>query len=288
MSKNKPIVLSFFDDATNTWSYLVGDPATNKAAIVDPVLDFDYNAARTSLESAKQLFDAAKEQGWAVEWILETHAHADHLSAAHWLREQTGAQLAIGKGIIDVQRTFQAIYNIVLPERPFDRLLEEGDRFTIGDLEVQVIATPGHTRDSLTFVVGDAAFVGDTLFMPDYGSARCDFPGGDAGMLFDSVKKLHALPDDTRLYLCHDYPPRGRQPAAMVTVAESRRNNVHLRDGIDREDFIRMRNARDATLAMPRLILPSIQVNIRGGQLPQPDDNGTMYLKIPLNAVGGH
>lgn len=221
-----------------------------------------------------------------MEWILETHAHADHLSAAAWLRDQTGAQLAIGKGIIDVQRTFQAIYNIVLPERPFDRLLEEGDEFQIGNLKARVIATPGHTRDSLTFVIGDAAFVGDTLFMPDYGSARCDFPGGDAGMLFDSVQKLHALPSETRLYLCHDYPPHGRQPVAMVKAGDSRRNNVHLRDGIDREDFIRMRNTRDATLAMPRLILPAIQVNIRGGQLPQPADNGTVYLKIPVNTVG--
>ena len=285
-----PQIEAFFDPATFTWSYVVSDPATKRCAIIDSVLDYDAAAGRTSTASADRLIAHVREQGLEVDWLLETHVHADHLSAAPYLRQALGGQLGIGALITRVQNTFGKLFNaggdFATDGRQFDRLFEDGDCFAIGSLEARVLHTPGHTPACVTYVIGDAAFIGDTLFMPDYGTARCDFPGGDARALYRSIQQLFALPDETRLYLCHDYLPAGRSAyVCMTTVAEQRANNLHIHDGVDEDSFVAMRLARDATLKMPALILPSVQVNMRGGELPPAEDNGVRYLKVPLNVL---
>lgn len=282
-------VCSFFDAPTGSWSYLVSDPASRQAVIIDPVLDYDAAAARTGRSGADRLLQAVRERALDVAWILETHAHADHLTAAAYLKEQLGAPLAVGAGICKVQETFARIFNLgdgfAMDGAQFDRLLQDGDSLPLGALTLRALATPGHTSDSMSYLIGDAVFIGDTLFMPDVGSARCDFPGGDAATLYHSVQRLYALGDATRLFVCHDYPPPERQAQCETTVAAQRAGNIHLRDGIDLDAFVAMRTARDATLSMPKLILPSIQVNIRAGQLPPPEDNGMSYLKLPLDVL---
>jgi glyoxylase-like metal-dependent hydrolase (beta-lactamase superfamily II) len=254
------------------------------------VLDFEPSSGRTSTQGVERILEHLAAHGLALDWILETHAHADHLSAAALLRERTGARIAIGAGITSVQRHFAGVFNLVGAFTPdgsqFDRLWRDGERFTIGDLAVEVLALPGHTKDSVGYRIADAVFVGDTLFMPDYGTARADFPGGDAGELYDSIQKLYALPPPTRLFMCHDYPPQGRAPRAETTVGEERRSNIHLGATTTREAFIALRKARDATLAVPKLLIPSIQVNIRAGATPPPEANGIAYLKVPLNLLG--
>lgn len=286
----KPDVKAFFDEATNTVSYVVKDPGSNACAIVDSVLDFDPASGRTSTASADAIVADAKARGLTVAWILETHAHADHLSAAPYLKKALGGKIAIGAHIKAVQETFGKVFNAEPAFKrdgsQFDRLFKDGDTFAIGGLRARAMHTPGHTPACLTYAIGDSAFVGDTLFMPDYGSARCDFPGGDARTLFRSIQKIFALPPETRLFMCHDYKAPGRDEYAWeTTVAEERRANVHAKDGIDEDAFVKMREARDRTLSMPRLILPSIQINMRAGDLPPPDTNGTRYLKLPLNAL---
>ncbi|MFY9349762.1 MAG: MBL fold metallo-hydrolase [Sphingobium sp.] len=285
-----PTVKAFFDEATNTVSYVVHDPATLRAAIIDSVLDFDPASGRTSFASADAIIAYVREQGLAVDWLLETHAHADHLSAAPYLQGRLGGTLAIGAAILTVQQTFGALFHegtdFARDGSQFDRLFEDGDVFRIGELPATVMHVPGHTPADLAYVIGDAAFVGDTLFMPDYGTARADFPGGDARTLYRSIRRLLELPPQTLMYLCHDYKAPGRDDYRWETsVAQQRAANVHVHDGIDEDAFVAMREARDATLAMPRLILPSIQVNMRAGHLPEPEDNGTRYLKLPLNAL---
>jgi glyoxylase-like metal-dependent hydrolase (beta-lactamase superfamily II) len=277
---------AFFDPATFTYSYVVSDPATRHCAIVDSVLDYDPAAGRTSFENADRLIAYVREQGLSVDWLLETHVHADHLSAAAYLKRELGGQLAIGEQITVVQNTFGTLFNVgsefATDGRQFDRLFSDGECFQIGSLAARVIHTPGHTPACLTYVVGDAAFVGDTLFMPDYGTARCDFPGGDARVLFRSIRKLFDLPDETRLFMCHDYKAPGREEFLnQTTLAEQRAHNVHVHEGVSEDEFVAMRSARDATLGMPALILPAVQVNMRAGQLPPAEDNGTRYLNIP-------
>lgn len=286
----KPIVECFFDEATFTASYLVKEPEGRSCAIIDPVLDFDYANGRTSHSSADKLLARVHEENLQVEWILDTHAHADHLSAAHFLRKELGCKIGIGAHITRVQKTFAQIYNesdqIPQDGRQFDHLFADGETFTIGKLSVQVMHTPGHTPACLTYVIGDAAFVGDTLFMPDYGSARCDFPGGSAETLYHSVQRIFALPEETRLFVCHDYKAPGRDEYRWEsTVAEEKAHNIHLGNHRSLADFVELRQKRDATLAMPKLILPALQVNIRAGELPPKEDNGVAYLRIPLNAV---
>ncbi|MDE8650650.1 MBL fold metallo-hydrolase [Novosphingobium album (ex Liu et al. 2023)] len=288
--KGVPQIRSFFDEATNTASYVVHDPETHHAAIIDSVLDYDAAAGRTAFGSADAIIAYVREQGLKVEWLLETHAHADHLSAAPYLQEKLGGELAIGKAILTVQATFGKLFNegteFARDGSQFDHLFEDGDQFTIGNLKATVLHVPGHTPADLAYVIGDATFTGDTLFMPDYGTARADFPGGDARTLYRSIRRLLTLPAATRLFLCHDYKAPGRDDYRWeTTVAEQRAGNVHVHDGIDEEGFVAMREARDATLEMPKLILPSIQVNMRGGHLPEPEGNGTRYLKIPLDAL---
>jgi len=284
-----PQVRGLYHEPTFTFSYVVWDPETRQAAIMDPVLDYDGAAGRTSTASAAALLAIVAHEGLELRWILDTHAHADHLSAAGYLHERTGAPVGIGIGISSVQATFSEIYNLgpnfPTDGRQFDRLLADGDRLPLGNLEIEVLATPGHTSDSVTYLIGDAAFVGDTLFSPDYGSARCDFPGGDAATLFRSVRRLYALPPETRLFLCHDYPPDGREPRCEWSVAEQRAGNIHIDARTREEDFVAMRRERDATLGMPALIIPSVQVNIRAGRLPEPEDNGTRYLRVPLDTL---
>ena len=286
-------VEGFFDAATATVSYLVLDRTTRHCAVVDSVLDFDPKSGRTSTTGAERLLSRIAELGATVQWILETHVHADHLSAAHWLKERVGGTVGIGRRITDVQRVFGKLFNAGIDFKPdgaqFDRLFDDGETFAIGALQATVMHTPGHTPACMTYVVADhatmAAFVGDTLFMPDYGSARCDFPGGDAATLYRSIRRVLSLPDATLLYLCHDYQPGGREVCFVTTVAEQRVANIHVRDGIGEAEFVAMRTARDATLDMPVLLLPSVQVNMRGGALPEPEDNGVRYLKIPLDAL---
>lgn len=282
----KPDVLSYFDEQTNTVTHIIVDTETRSAAIIDPVLDFDQAAARTSTKSADRLIKTVKDQGFKVEWILETHIHADHLTAAHYLKQQLNAPIGVGRHISSVQKTFNPVFHQPYPApedgRPFDRLFADGEKFRVGNLDATVIATPGHTPACVSFLIGDSVFVGDTLFMPDYGTARCDFPGGDAGTLYDSIERLLKLPDDTRMFLCHDYPPAERAPAWETTVADQRENNIHIVNRT-RDDFVRMREDRDSGLNMPQLIFPSLQVNIQAGELPQAEDNGVHYLKIPLN-----
>ncbi len=285
-----PVVRSFFDEPTNTVSYVVHDPATREAAVIDSVLDFDPAAGRTSLASADAIIAYVKAEDLSVTWLLETHAHADHLSAAPYLKERLGGRLAIGREIVHVQKVFGEIFNegreFSRDGSQFDCLFEDGDRFKIGGLEAIALHVPGHTPADLAYAIGDAVFTGDTLFMPDYGTARADFPGGDSRQLFRSIRRLMALPEHTRLYHCHDYKAAGRDTFAWeTTVGAQRTSNVHVHEGVSEDEFVAMRDARDATLSMPRLILPSIQVNMRGGHLPEPESNGTRYLKIPLDVL---
>lgn len=284
-----PLIQTFFDPATFTVSYLVHDPASRRAAIIDPVLDFDVKSGRTATASADKILAAAKTADLAIDWILETHVHADHLSAAAYLKERTGAPVAIGEQVRTIQTTFAPIFHaedVAGDGRPFDRLLEDGERVSLGELAIEVIATPGHTPACVSYKIGDNVFVGDTLFMPDYGTARTDFPGGDARTLHRSIRRLLALPPDTVLWMCHDYKAPGRDVFAWkTTVAEQRARNIHIHDGIDEEAFVVMREARDATLDMPALLLPAVQVNMRAGHLPPPDDDGNVYLKWPVNRL---
>lgn len=285
-----PLVKSFFDEPTNTASYVVHDPATREAAVIDSVLNYEAAAGRTSFASADTIVAYVTAENLSVTWLLETHAHADHLSAAPYLKEKLGGTLAIGREIIHVQNVFGKIFNegteFARDGSEFDRLFNEGDRFKIGRLEAMALHVPGHTPADLAYVIGDAVFTGDTLFMPDYGTARADFPGGDSRQLFRSIRRLMALPARTRLFHCHDYKAAGRDTFAWeTTVGAQRAGNVHVHEGVSEDDFVAMRDARDATLSMPKLILPSIQVNMRGGHLPEPESNGTRYLKIPLDVL---
>ncbi|WP_180069159.1 MBL fold metallo-hydrolase [Acinetobacter sp. YH16038] len=283
-----PNVKAFFDKNTNTFSYVVSDPQTAQCAIIDSVLDYDAASATTSTEHADQMIAYVKSKGLTVEWILETHVHADHLTAAHYLKQQLGGKIAISKKIALVQETFGKIYHLDMKQinahQPFDYLFEDGEHFKIGELEVYNIPTPGHTPACLSYVIGDAVFVGDTLFMPDYGTARCDFPNGSASVLYDSVHQLFQLPQSTRVFLCHDYLPESRHEyQCETTIQQQKHQNVHIREGISKSEFVQMRQQRDAGLSMPKLILPAIQVNMNGGQFPMPEDNGVSYLKLPLN-----
>lgn len=285
----RPEVHAFFDEASHTFSYVVWDPTTGRAAVFDSVLDYDAASGRTGHASADALIAFVRAQGFGVDWVIDTHVHADHLSAAPYVQAQLGGRLGIGEHIRDVQDTFGQLFNAGPGFRrdgsQFDHLFKDGERYMIGNIEAVAIHTPGHTPACMTHRVGDAAFVGDTLFMPDYGTARCDFPGGDARTLYRSIQRIFALPQETRVFLCHDYKPAGRDVFVHeTTVGAERRDNIHVRDGIGEDDFVRMRNARDASLAMPALILPAVQVNMRAGQLPPAEDNGVRYLKIPLDA----
>jgi glyoxylase-like metal-dependent hydrolase (beta-lactamase superfamily II) len=284
-----PTVQAFFHEPTFTVSYLVIDRGSRKAAIIDPVLDFDPKSGRTSYKSADAILATAAQNGIEIAWILETHVHADHLSAAAYLKGKTGALTGIGIAVSEVQRFFKPVFNAIdldADGRQFDRLFRDGDRFAIGALEARVMHTPGHTPACISYLVGDAAFVGDTLFMPDYGTARCDFPGGSARSLYRSIKRLLALPPQTRMFLCHDYKAPGRDHFVWeTTVAAQRAKNLHIHDGIDESEFVAMREARDKTLDMPALIIPSIQVNMRAGQMPAPDSNGTVYLRLPIDRL---
>ncbi len=284
-----PVVQGIFDNATNTITYIVSDPDSKKAAIVDPVLAYSPNDARIDPDSASGLLDELDRQGLELSYILETHAHADHLSAAHILRERTGAPVVIGANITQVQTVFASLFemdDLALDGSSFDILVNEGDVLALGNLAINVLATPGHTPACITYIIGDAAFVGDTLFMPDYGTARADFPGGDAATLYRSVQKILSLPDETRIFVGHDYPPEGRnEPQWETSVADQRAHNVHLPDGIDEAGYVAMRNARDAALNVPRLILPSLQVNIRAGQLPAPSEKGTVFFRLPVKGI---
>jgi glyoxylase-like metal-dependent hydrolase (beta-lactamase superfamily II) len=281
-----PTVLSFFDQDTKSYSYVVADERAGTCAVIDSVLDFDIKSGRTSTEGAAALIAAVKERGWRTEWVLETHAHADHLTAAPHVKAQLGGKLGIGANIPTVQETFRAIYNLgadfASDGRQFDQMFADGEEFRIGGLTTRVMATPGHTPACISYVIGDAAFIGDTMFAPDYGTARCDFPGGDARTLYRSIQRILALPPETRLYQCHDYPPDGREPRPYSTIAQQRASNVHLA-GKSEDAFVTMREARDKTLDMPALLLPAVQVNIRAGALPPPESNGISYLKIPVN-----
>lgn len=285
-----PEVFSFFDEPTNTASYVLKDPATNAAAIIDSVLDYDAAAGRTSTKAADEVIAFVKERGFDVQWLLETHVHADHLSAAPYLKEKLGGKIAIGANITIVQDVFGKVFNAGTEfERDgsqFDALFKDGDRIRVGEMTGYAMHTPGHTPACMTYVFGDAAFIGDTLFMPDYGTARADFPGGSARDLYRSIRKVLALPPETRLFLCHDYKAPGRDAYAWeTTVAEQRKSNIHVRDGVTEDEYVAMREARDKTLGMPKLIIPSIQVNMRAGDLPKPEDNGVRYLKVPLNKL---
>lgn len=284
-----PHITAFFDEATNSISYLLADPASKAAAVIDAVLDFDPASGKVSTESADEMLACAEQQGLRIEWILETHAHADHLSAAAYLRERTGAKTGIGRGIEQVQNAFGALFGLdCASDAPcFDRLFDDGDTLELGSLSIEVMATPGHTPACVTYVAGDAAFVGDTLFMPDYGTARCDFPGGDARQLYRSIRRILSLPREIRLFMCHDYKAPGRDRFAWeTTVGEELDRNIHVGGGVTEEAYVAMRAARDATLCAPKLLYPAIQVNIRGGRLPAPDANGRTYLKIPLSLPG--
>lgn len=285
----QPDVSAFFDEATFTVTYVVSDPATGRAAVVDPVLDFDPASGRTSTTSADQVVAFVEDNNLGVDWILETHVHADHLSGTPYIRATLGGKAAIGKDVTAVQEAFKGVFNLkdlATDGSQFEHLFADAETFSVGDIEAYVIATPGHTPACVTYVIGDAAFVGDTLFMPDFGSARTDFPGGSAPQLYDSIQKILALPDDTRLFMCHDYKAPGRDVYSWETsVAEQRANNIHINDKVSRAEFVAMREGRDSQLGMPKLILPSLQVNLRAGQLPEPEDNNIRYLKLPLDAV---
>jgi len=279
-----PDIRAFFDEATNSVSYLISDPATGAAAIIDPVLDFDVASGRVAARSAERMLAAAADAGLRIEWVLETHVHADHLSAAALIRERTGAQVGIGAGIRAVQSVFAPLLDADVDDGDFDRLFADRDRISLGDLTVEVIATPGHTPACVSYKVVDAVFVGDTMFMPDFGTARTDFPGGDAAELYRSIQRLLALPPETRLFMCHDYKAPGREEYAwQTTVAEEAERNVHIGGDTSEDAFVAMRTARDATLCVPKLLYPALQVNIRGGRLPPAGENGSRFLRIPLS-----
>lgn len=287
--RGRPIVKGFFEKRTNSIQYVVADPTTHRAVIIDPVLDFDPKSGATAMHSADELLAYVEREGLTLEWILDTHPHADHFSAAGYLKDKTGVPTAIGEKVVDVQKLWKGIYN--LPDSvptdgsQWDRLFSDGERFTIGNLDVEVMFTPGHTLASIAYLVGDAAFIHDTIFMPDGGTARADFPGGSAHVLWRSIQRIMSLPDDTRLFTGHDYMPGGREPKWESSVAEQRATNMHLVTAKTEDEFVTLREARDRELPMPKLILHSLQVNIRGGRLPEPEDNGKRYLKIPLNAL---
>ncbi|WP_273776788.1 MBL fold metallo-hydrolase [Acinetobacter sp. GSS19] len=288
MTQLKPIVQDFFDDATNTFSYVVIDPTSKKCAIIDSVLDYDPASATTTTTHADQIIKYVQREGLSVQWILETHVHADHMTASQYLKEQLGGQIAMSNKIAVVQETFSAIYNLDIKyfnsHQSFDYLFDDYEHFQIGELQAYNIPTPGHTPACLSYVIGDAVFVGDTLFMPDYGTARCDFPKGSASILFDSVQRLYELPEHTRVFLCHDYKPEGRDHYVCETdIKTQKTSNIHLKQDTPKQQFVEMRQQRDATLAMPKLILPSIQVNMDGGKFPEPEANGIRYLKLPFN-----
>lgn len=286
-----PLVSPFHHAPSGTWSYVVADPDTGQAAIVDPVLDYDAASARTSTAAADALVSHVRAGGLTVGWLLETHAHADHLSAAHWLKARhfPQARIAIGEGIRSVQEHFRPVFNLgdrlAADGSQFDHLFTAGDTFHVGRIEARVIPVPGHTDDSNAFLIGDALFTGDSLFMPDAGTARCDFPGGSAATLYQSIQRLFALPDTTRVFVCHDYGPGGRAAACETTIGAQKRDNIHVRQEVTQAQFVRMREARDATMPMPALILPAVQSNLRAGALPEPEDNGVRYLKIPLDTL---
>lgn len=285
-----PEVTGFFDEATFTISYVVADPETKHCAVIDSLLDFDQPSGRTETTSADKLIAFVKDQGLTCEWIIDTHVHADHLTAAPYIREQLGGKTAIGDKIPVVQRVFGEIFNegqsFHTDGSQFDHLFKPGESYRVGNIEARALSTPGHTPACMTHLIGDAMFVGDTIFMPDFGSARCDFPGGDAGTLYDSIQMLFDFPDETRMFLCHDYKAPGRDEYVWeTTIGEQKRSNIHVKDGTSRDDFIKMRSERDATLAMPKLILPSVQINMRAGDMPPPEDNGVRYMKVPINAL---
>tara|TARA_R110002072_G_scaffold38029_2_gene110371 strand:+ start:565 stop:1428 length:864 start_codon:yes stop_codon:yes gene_type:complete len=286
----RPEIACFFDDKTNSASYVVHDPETKQAAVIDPVLDFDPVSGRTSTDSAGRIAAHVAEAGLTVAWILETHVHADHLTASVWLKQQLGGKSAIGQGITEVQKTFGALFNVTdnLPPdgSQFDETFADGATFRIGNIEVRVMATPGHTPACVTYIVGDACFVGDTMFMPDSGTARCDFPGGDAKRLFESLQKILSLPEDMRLFVCHDYGAGGTRDFAWeTTVGEQRDTNIHIGGGALEHDYVQMRRDRDATLSLPRLIVPAVQVNMRAGEMPPAEANGTSYIKLPVDVL---
>ena len=285
-----PVVTSFFDEATNNITYVVADPETGECAIIDPLLDYDAASGRTATTFADRVADFVRSEGLKVVWIIDTHIHADHLSAGHYLREILGGKLGIGSHISTVQKVFGALFNadadFRLDGSQFDHLFADGETYQVGNLSATAIHTPGHTPACMTHVIGDAAFVGDTLFMPDYGTARCDFPGGDARALYNSIQKLFALPDETRVFLNHDYLPEGRESYVWeTTIGEQKRWNIHVHEGISEDEFVAMRTKRDATLAMPKLIIPSVQVNMRAGELPPPESNGVRYIKVPVDTL---
>ena len=285
-----PDVTGFFDEATFTISYVVTDPATLQCAVIDSVLDYDPASGRTNTQSADRIIAHIRERGLTCQWIIDTHVHADHLTAAPYIRDQVGGTTAIGDQIPTVQTVFGEIFNedqrFARDGRQFDHLFSDGETYQLGRIDAKAMSTPGHTPACMSHLIGDALFVGDTIFMPDFGTARCDFPGGDAGTLYDSIQMLFALPDQTRMFLCHDYKAPGRDTYVWeTTVGEQKRANIHVRDGLTREDFIAMREARDATLSMPRLILPSVQINMRAGEMPPEEDNGKSYMKVPINAL---
>jgi glyoxylase-like metal-dependent hydrolase (beta-lactamase superfamily II) len=287
---NPPNVTAFFDRSTNTISYVVADPATGKCAVIDSLLDYDAASGRTSTASADKLIGFVQSEGLDVEWIIDTHVHADHLTAAPYVRDKLGGKTGIGEHIATVQKVFGEIFNegqsFHTDGSQFDHLFKDGEAYSVGSIPAKAIHTPGHTPACMSHLIGEAIFVGDTLFMADYGTARCDFPGGDAGTLYDSIQKIFALPNGTRMFLCHDYKAPGRDHFAWeTTVGEQKLHNKHVGGQISRDAFVRMRNARDAELDMPRLILPSVQVNIRAGELPEPEDNGVRYMKVPINAL---
>ncbi len=286
MITEKPRIRAFFDEPTFTVSYLVGDPETSRAVVIDPVLDFDPNSGTVEVRSADAILAAAKEQGWHIAMVLETHAHADHLTAAPYIKGKTGAKVGIGEHIREVHQVFQPVFEIddLKPEAAdFDVLLADGDRLQVGNMTIEVLHTPGHTPADVSYRIGDVVFVGDTLFMPDYGTARADFPGGDAHQLYRSIRRLLSFPRETRLFMCHDYKAPGRDAYAWeTTVGEERDRSIHIHDGVGEEEFVAMRKARDATLGAPRLLLPSIQVNVRAGRFPPAEQNGVRYLKLPL------
>lgn len=285
----KPEVVPFFDPETNTISYVLRDPSSKACAVIDSVMDMDYAAGRTSYQSADRIIAHIKEKNWSLEWLIETHVHADHLSAAPYIQEALGGKIGIGENITIVQDTFGKVFNegtrFQRDGSQFDRLFADGDSYQVGKMRVHTMHTPGHTPACMTHVVGDSAFVGDTLFMPDGGSARADFPGGSSRTLFQSITRVLELPDETRLFMCHDYGPEGRDIAWESTVADQRANNIHVHEGITEDQFVATRDARDATLGMPKLILPSLQVNMRAGKMPPADDDGNVFLKVPVNVI---
>lgn len=279
-------ITPFYESDSGTWTYLVADTESKEAAIIDPVWVYDPVSGQADSTFIEQVLECAEEKGLQILWVLETHAHADHLTAAGVVRTRTKAKIGCGRGISSVQQTFKRVFNLLdlaTDGSQFDRLLVEGDHVSLGELELHVIETPGHTNDSVTYLVEDAAFIGDTLFAPSYGTARCDFPGGNAGHLYDSISRLYQLPDETRLFLCHDYPQTGQKPVCQVTVAQSRQDNIHVNSTTTREAFVQMREARDARLGLPRLIMPSLQINVRAGGSPPRETNGVTYLKTPFN-----